>query len=548
MSDLLDQLAQWMGAAEDEHLEFKEANNRFDFELLVKYCCAFANEGGGHIILGVSDQRPRRVVGSQAFSDLQRTKLGLIERLRLRIDAWELSHPLGRVLVFAVPGRPVGVPLEYHGAYWMRGGESLVPMTQDQLKRIFDEAQPDFSAQVCDAATLDDLDSAAIGEFRQRWAAKAKRDELTAVSDSRLLRDAELLVDDGVTYAALVLFGSHRALGRHLGQSEVIFEYRTDEGSIPSQQRREFRLGFFLFMDELWSLIDARNDRYSYQEGLFRYDLPAFNEAAVREALLNAVSHRDYRLAGSVFVKQFPAKLKVTSPGGFPAGVTPENIVFKQSPRNRRIAEALARCGLVERSGQGADRMFGAAIREGKQPPDFLGTDAYQVAVTLHGKVSDESFLVFLERLTQERQASLHTDDLLVLDAIHRQLPVSPALKHRIVPLVELGALESVGRGRGVRYLLASRFYKSVGKPGVYTRRRGLDRDTNKALLLKHLQRNASAGSPLGELNQVLPTLSAKQLQHLMAEMRQEGLVHLRGATKAARWYPGPEPEDGVRS
>lgn len=533
-----------MEADEDEHLEFKEANSRFDFELLVKYCCAFANEGGGHIILGVSDQHPRRVVGSQAFSDLQRTKLGLIERLRLRIDAWELQHGDGRVLVFSVPSRPIAVPIEYNGAYWMRGGESLVPMTSDQLKRIFEEAQPDFSAQVCATATLADLEPAAIAEFRRRWAAKARRDEIAGFSDQRLLQDAELLVDDGVTYAALVLLASHRALGRHLAQSELIFEYRNDEASISSQLRHDFRRAFFLIFEDLWTLIDARNDRYSYQEGLFRYDLPAFNEEAVREALLNAVSHRDYRLPGSIFVKQFPARLEVSSPGGFPPGVTAENIVFKQSPRNRRIAEALARCGLVERSGQGADRMFGAAIREGKLPPDFNGTDAYQVTVSLHGKVQDCSFLMFLERLTQEQGVTLHIDDLLVLDAVHRQRLIAPNLTSRIDPLVDLGAIERVGRGRGVRYLLSGRFYRTLGRQGIYTRKRGLDRDTNKALLLKHIERRRTEGCPLSELQDVLPSLSRAQVQTLLREMKKDGIAHPMGQTRAGRWFPGPSEDE----
>ncbi len=540
MTAPLEQLARWMDSDEDEHLEFKAANNHFEFEQLVKYCCAFANEGGGHLVFGVTNDPPRRVVGSQAFPDLQKTKHGIVERLRLRIDAGEMQHADGRVLVFAVPSRPVGVPIEYKGAYWMRAGESLVPMTSDQLKRIFDEAQPDFSAQVCPGATIADLDPAAIAEFRRRWVANAKSEARATVSDTRLLQDAELLVDQGVTYAALVLFGMHGSLGRHLAQAELIFEYRSQEASISSQQRADFRAGFFSWFDDLWRLIDARNDRHSYQEGLFRYDLPAFNEEAVREAVLNAVSHRDYRMAGSIFVRQFPAKLQVTSPGGFPPGVTPQNIVFQQAPRNRRIAEALARCGLVERSGQGADRMFSAAIREGKEPPDFAGTDAYQVAITLHGKVQDESFLLFLERLTQQRQAPLNIDDLLVLDAIHRQLPVAVNLKPRIAALVELGAIEQVGRGRGARHLLSRIFYKAIGKQGTYTRKVGLDRETNKALLLKHIASNGQDGSPLGDLSQVLPALSTRQIRHLLGEMKRQGHAHVVGLTKGSKWYPGP--------
>jgi ATP-dependent DNA helicase RecG len=95
MTDRIAQLEAWMTGHEDEHLEFKEAKQHYDFEKLVRYCCALANEGGGHIVLGVTDKKPRRVVGSRAFGDLQRTKFGIVERLRLRIDAWTVEHPSG---------------------------------------------------------------------------------------------------------------------------------------------------------------------------------------------------------------------------------------------------------------------------------------------------------------------------------------------------------------------------------------------------------------------------------------------------------------------
>ena len=98
----LTQLAVWMKADEGEHLEFKEAKNRFDFEKLVQYCVALANERGGYMILGVTDKKPRRVVGTQAFENLERTKVGLLERLNLRVTVDALSHPDGRVLVFSV--------------------------------------------------------------------------------------------------------------------------------------------------------------------------------------------------------------------------------------------------------------------------------------------------------------------------------------------------------------------------------------------------------------------------------------------------------------
>ena len=143
-SVVTDDLRDLLTAREDEHVEFKEAKNGFEFDNAVKYCAAFANEGGGRLVLGVNDRSPRVVVGTQAFLDLERTKAGLIERLRLRIDIDEVHHPAGRVLIFKVPSRPIGMPVQHEGRYWMRAGESLVPMTPDMLKRIFDEAGPDF--------------------------------------------------------------------------------------------------------------------------------------------------------------------------------------------------------------------------------------------------------------------------------------------------------------------------------------------------------------------------------------------------------------------
>jgi ATP-dependent DNA helicase RecG len=154
MGELLKLLQEWMKDKESEHLEFKEAKVRYDFEELTRYSAAIANEGGGMIILGISHRRPRRVVGTCAFSDLERTKAGLIERLHLRIEVDEIFHPDGRVLVFHVPSRPLGVAIQFKGAYWMRGGEDLVPMTPDLLKRIFAETGPDFSAEICPKATM----------------------------------------------------------------------------------------------------------------------------------------------------------------------------------------------------------------------------------------------------------------------------------------------------------------------------------------------------------------------------------------------------------
>ena len=131
-------------------MEFKEAKQQYDTTKLLRYCVALSNEGGGYLVLGVTDKLPRRVVGSQAFatpSHLNDIKARIVDKLHIRVDAVELVHPDGRVLVFEVPPRPAGHPLDFDGAYLMRAGEDLMPMTPDHLRRIFAEGQPDWFAQ-----------------------------------------------------------------------------------------------------------------------------------------------------------------------------------------------------------------------------------------------------------------------------------------------------------------------------------------------------------------------------------------------------------------
>jgi len=542
MDSLVNELYSLIKQRENAHLEFKEAKNNYDSDKLTQYCCALANEGGGKMLLGITDKIPRSIVGSQACRNLEKTKSDLIIRLHLRIEIEELFVDDKRVIIFTVPSRPIGVPIQYQGIYWMRRGEELVPMIPDMLKRIFNEAEPDFSAQICPLAKVEDLDSESIKVFRELWMRKSGNSSLKSLSDMQLLKDIGAVEDKKVTYAALILFGKPQALKKFLAQAEVVFEYRSSGVTGPAQQRIEYTQGFFSFYDELWNKINLRNDLQHFQDGLFVWDIPTFNEKAIRESVLNAVSHRDYREAGSIWVKQYSRKIIIASPGGFPSGITPSNILWKQQPRNRRIADIFNKCGLVERAGQGADRIFEESIRQGKSLPDFTHTDEHEVVLTLDGQIQDESFLRFLEKIGHERLASFNTEDFIVLDLVHKERPIPSTpteLRFRLNHLVDLGIVERIGKGRGARHILCQQYYTLTGKNGIYTRKRGLDKETNKELLVKHISLNAKHGSKLAELNQVLPFLSQRQVQELLRELRIQKQIHFKGQTKASLWFPG---------
>jgi len=194
----------------------------------------------------------------------------------------------------------------------------------------------------------------------------------------------------------------------------------------------------------------------------------------------------------------------------------------------------LALCGLVERSGQGMDLMYELCVRESKELPNFLGSDAYLVKLTLNGLILDNHLLSFIKKIGEERQEMLSTDDFLVIYSLFYANPLNKNLYLRLKHLVEMGIIERMGRNK---YILARGLYEATGKSGVRTRLLGLDRETNKELLLKHIRVTGNKGAPLKELQQVLPGHSPRQIQLLLGELRSDGKIEPKGKGKGAAWY-----------
>jgi ATP-dependent DNA helicase RecG len=383
-------------------------------------------------------------------------------------------------------------------------------------------------------ATPADLDQAAINRFRRLWAKREPGIAVHGWTDAQLLEAAELTIEGAVTNAAMILLASPVALSRRLGHAELVFEYRAGDADIGSVERREFRAGLLLWLDEAWERINARNTVQQLRVGLFREEIVGFDKNSLREAILNAVCHRDYEDPSSCWVRMYPSRIEIVSPGGFPRGVTPENILDRQKPRNRRLAEALKRCGLVERSGQGADLIFRRCIETSKPLPDYSRSDDNTVILELQAEAADPAFIRFLEELAEERQQAFTTSDLIVLDLARRGKPVPELLKDRARLLVDASALERTGRGK---FILSQRYRGSAGEGPQYTRDKGLAKGAEKALLRQHLESVGDAGAAMQELMQVLPGRSRDYVGSRLDELRAEGLAEVRGQRKQARWH-----------
>ena len=241
----------------------------------------------------------------------------------------------------------------------MRIGEELKPMSDEVLLKILQEQEPDFSQQVCENLTLSDLDLRALEVMKEKYALKQNNPRFRALSDYQVLVDLDLLKDGKLTNAALILLGKEDILKKYLPQCAVMLEYRNTESQIHFDNRYSFRKAFFLLIDELWQMIDLRNGSVPIQEGAYIFNIPFFNEEVIRESVNNAITHRDYRRNGEIVIKQYPKRLDVVNPGSFPFGVTIDNLLTVPStPRNRLLADVLQKTGVVERSGQGIDKIF----------------------------------------------------------------------------------------------------------------------------------------------------------------------------------------------
>jgi len=431
-----------LNANEGEHYQFKEWKAKDDFREAARICCALANCGGGKFVLGVTDRRPRKVVGSSAFPQPERTRVDLINKLRINVDFYIYKHENGRVLVFNVASRPIGLPVQVDGGAWWYQGDSLILMPEDIRRSIYAEIEYDFSAEICSVADIDDLDDDAIESFRKKWIENSGNTRIATLSKVQLLRDCNAIADKGVTYAALVLFGKHTALLEHLPHAEIRFEYRSSETAGPAAQQEGFLCGFFNSFDRIWNLVNLRNDQQYYQDGFFVHPVSTFNEKVVREAVLNAVCHRDYRMGGNIFIRQYNNRIIIESPGGFPRGITIENILDRNSARNVRIANIFQLCGLVERAGQGMNLIFEQSIKEAKPLPDFGGSDAWFVKLTLNGKVHHPKMLSMLKKLDDDILKSMTTDDYILLAALYCGKGLDKIQISRFNRLIELGIVK----------------------------------------------------------------------------------------------------------
>lgn len=387
MATTLTQINIWRSlASETQNLEFKEARNQYDTTKLCRYCVAIANEGGGHLVLGIADKPPRPVVGSQAFPDTLDIAEKLFHWVGFRVDVEDVAHPDGRVVIFSIPARSKGTAYHYEGAYLMRSGEELVPMSEDQLRKIFAEGTPswlenpalkDVSAQ--DVVQL--LDTQTFFDLMHLPYPTDQAGVLARLLDERLIERSS--AGFNILHIGAVLLAKNMRQFPDISRKATRVIVYEGESKMRTVSDVTGEKGYAVGFAGLVQYVMGKLPQNEVIEGAIRKEVKLLPEVVVRELLANALIHQDFYMGGtSPVVEVFSNRVEISNPG---EPIVPvERFIDGYQSRNERLADLMRRFGICEEKSSGIDRVIEASELMQLPAPEFL-TGHRRTIVVIHG-------------------------------------------------------------------------------------------------------------------------------------------------------------------
>ncbi|MDL9947774.1 putative DNA binding domain-containing protein [Gordonia sp. ABSL11-1] len=528
---------------------------------LTKAVACLANGDGGVLLIGVDDDgtivgasprhgrvtEPARVAAYIQANTEPALAVGVYLETLDGQEIIRIDVPRGD------PG-PIGTKL---GVFTKRvlkstGQPECAPMTAHEIVSMGMVTRgQDFAASIAWDASMSDLDPLEFDRFRRLC--HGVGDELADLSDEDVLRALGLVpIAAPVSIGAILLFGTVAAVQRWVPNAEVLFQ-DARSGYQPTNIRIVQPL--LRSAEHLRELIDARNTVTELIAGLHRIEVPLIPSITRREAVANALVHRDYAAMGPARVQLTDSSFVVANPGGFPPGVTTQNILDQSRPRSPILAAAFKRAGLVERRGKGVNDMFEQQLRAGRDAPDYSHSTSESVVVTVPLGNADLDLVRFLLTWENEHQEPLSLDELRIVHEVKTSGSatslevagelhlISASVKTSLGHLVECGILESRGVGRSRKYHLTARFYDLAQDRNAYVRVKGIDPLQQERMITDYANAYGSiTRSQAAELCQTTPTQARSVLKRLV----DDGRLRLTGERRGARYIPRESPEESV--
>ena len=533
---------------ESEVVEFKKAENNFDFDDLGKYFSALSNEANlrglpfAWLIFGY-DEKKHEIVGT-SYKDgegaLNKVKQDLTNNMS---DGQTLREIIPvevdgkRILMFKIPASPRNIIMKWKGIAYGRDGESLKPLNQSKQDEIRNQTPyNDWSAEIVPNATLDDLDEVAIAKGRKMFKKVHSRipvAEVTGWSDEKFLSKCGLMIDGKLTRAAIILLG--KSFSEYLLRPAVVqvtWTLRDKNKDVVDYEH--FSVPYILTVDEILAKINNLTLREMPGGTLFPDTMKQYDDYTIREALHNCIAHSNYQLQQRINFVENPGFLYYSNAGSFIPGSL-EEVLSTDEPqkffRNDCLCQAMVHFNMIDTVSRGIKKMFTEQWQRRFPMPDYeIDNDKQQVAVRIYGTSIDERYTNMLKN-----NDSLTLWDCISLDAIQKGHRIDETVAQ---DMIQRGLIE----GEAPNYRISLTVAKKTKQLSGYTRVVGLERDKIKHMVLQYIQNAGSDGAKRSDIMEYLggtlpgrntPDQNLKLLGNIMGEMNQEGLIE----TKNRLWF-----------
>lgn len=534
---------------EDEVVEFKEARTNYSFKDIGKYFSALGNEANirgfkeAWLIFGVTNKK--EIVGTAYRQDgnLQNLKKEIVGGTNERatfMEIYEVNMDGHRIVAFQIPPATRGIPRTWNGAAYAREDENISPLPMDKVDLIRSQVGVDWSKEIVEGATFEDLDPEAVSYARELFikkqnASKKSTDMLLKMNDVEILNKAGILIKGKITNTALILLGKEESSYLFDGFiPRITWTLYNGNGTVKAYEH--FDMPLLLAVDRVYSKI--RNEKYRYiagQQTLFPDETYQYEADVVKEVLNNCIAHSNYQLRGKINLEEFEDRLVFINEGNFIPETVERALEEGYKPpyyRNTFLCRAMVNLYMIDTNSMGIPMMYQIQKEKCFPLPTYDLSDPNRVKVTLYGKVLDKNYTQLLHA-----NADLDLLTVFLLDKVQKKEVISKEsyLKLKKQELVE---------GRYPHIYVSYKVANIVGQQTDYVKNKGLSNDVYKQIIINALEMMERASVTelkeilLGALPAVLnDRQQSKKVSNILQAMKREGIVDVEGTGHAARWY-----------
>jgi ATP-dependent DNA helicase RecG len=549
-----DELLKLIHEGESLTLEFKSDRGPLPDDEMLEAIVCLANHQGGCLLVGVEDngeisglhKRHQSAPGALAGFIASRTvppisvEVNFLEVSGKKVAAIQI--PSARQIIATSDGK---LSIRFIDAHGKPGCRPLYP--HELINWQAERGSLDPSAMPILGTTWADLDPLEFTRLRRMVAENHGDAVLLDLPDLDLAKalgfvkiEHEIAIP---TLAGLLLVGKESAIREYIPAHEVAFQVlQNDEVRVNDFHRWPL----LRTLEWILEAFQIRNEERELNLGMFRIGVPSYDRRGFREAVNNALIHRDYTQLGAVHVQIHMDRIRISNPGGFVQGVTPDNLLVSEPrPRNPRLADVFKRIGLVERVGRGVGIIYAGQLRNGRIPPDYATSTVAGVNVILPGGPADLKFVELLVKEENHRQRTFSVSELLILAHLWRERQIDPQTILKLIQrneaearavtetLVEAGLVEARGSGKGRSYILSAGVYRELGQATSYVYARGFETEQMEQMILQYAKAHGQATrQDVMELCRINPN----QASYLLKKLVDNGELQRVGTGRAAAY------------